>query len=79
MRGHTQDVKALKFGPDGTLYSGSYDGTCKSWDVSSMTHLQTFCVDSDEVDVADVAGAVSRRPVQVRSGPVWSGLLAKSQ
>ena len=57
-------LQALKFGPDGILYSGSYDGTCKSWDVSSMTHLQTFCSDSDEADMKFATAP----PVQVR----WS-------
>ena len=40
--GHTKEVTALAFSPDGkTLFSGSNDGTVKSWDPSTGALKQT--------------------------------------
>jgi len=49
--GHSDDVNAVVFSPDGKLVlSGSNDNTLKLWDVSSGRELRTFKGHSDNVN-----------------------------
>jgi cytochrome c len=36
LRGHKQGVNAVDFGPDGTLFSASSDGTIRRWDIAKQ-------------------------------------------
>ena len=42
LEGHTYLVTSVSFSPDGTLASGSYDGTIRLWDVETRQNIATF-------------------------------------
>ena len=42
LTGHTSAVNSISFSPDGTLASGSEDGTIRLWDVDTGQHLRTI-------------------------------------
>ena len=42
LEGHTEGVYSVAFSPDGTLASGSIDGTIKLWDVTTQQTIDTL-------------------------------------
>lgn len=42
LEGHTEFVNSVAFGPDGTLASGSGDGTVRVWDVNKREEFQRY-------------------------------------
>jgi WD40 repeat protein len=42
-RGHTDQIQALDFSPDGTtIASSAHDGTVRTWDVSTGAEVRAF-------------------------------------
>ena len=59
MKGHKGRVTAVVFHPhDGNLYSASWDGTVRMWDISTGTERQAYRLETRSVDVP---GPRSRR------------------
>jgi WD40 repeat protein len=53
LRGHTDCVQDMAFGPDGQVVTASFDGTAKIWDLESRRELATLRAHSGPVlDVA---------------------------
>ena len=50
LNGHTDSVRALAFGPEGILASGSSDNTIKIWDIKSGTCTNTLTGHNDWVN-----------------------------
>jgi WD40 repeat protein/class 3 adenylate cyclase len=42
LRGHSDDIQDVAFGPDGKVVTGSWDGTAKIWDLASGRELATL-------------------------------------
>ena len=42
LEGHTDLVRSVSFSPDGTLASGSWDGTAKLWNTETRKQIATF-------------------------------------
>jgi WD40 repeat protein len=42
LRGHTDDIQDVAFGPDGKVVTASWDGTAKIWDLASGRELATL-------------------------------------
>ena len=42
LRGHTDVIQDVAFGPDGTVVTASWDGTAKIWDLESRRELATL-------------------------------------
>jgi DNA-binding beta-propeller fold protein YncE len=42
LRGHTDDIQDVAFGPDGKVVTASWDGTAKIWDLESRRELATL-------------------------------------
>jgi WD40 repeat protein len=87
LRGHTDRVVAVAFGPGGTLVSGSYDRTARLWDVGNSRRLGrvagflnegvksvAFSPDGRTLAVGDDDGFVQLRETGNRSrvGPRWN-------
>jgi len=66
LRGHRDRVSGIGFSPDGaSLYSGSWDGTVRRWDVSTGTgHV---VLTGDPIEALEVAPKVDRMVI-VRGG-----------
>lgn len=74
--GHTKEVTALAFSPDGkTLFSGSKDGTVKSWDPSTGALKQTH--DEPGTEIHDIAFAADSSFLALSAvGPDGHGYVA---
>ncbi len=55
LEGHTDLVRSVVFSPDGTLASGSYDGTAKLWKTETRKQITTFPQGSADARVVSVA------------------------
>ena len=55
LEGHTDLVRSVVFSPDGTLASGSWDGTAKLWNTQTRKQIATFPQGSADDRVVSVA------------------------
>ena len=55
LEGHTDLVRSVAFSPDGTLASGSWDGTAKLWNTETRKQIATLSQGSTDSRVVSVA------------------------